>query len=172
MKLSTVLSALLSSLALCAAGCDNSPSDADGGSYQEETPEARARDMSDEGAEALAESNRGVDEDGQKTWKQEALEYYDLERNPANRTFEMPRKWAVEFTKKLYAAGAEKVWVTRIFAEDFDGTVINMSDDLLIVLPSDPAKRKAVIDLYNGEMDDEEMAITDVGQDYILIVAD
>ena len=128
--------------------------------------------MSDEGAEALAESNRGVDEDGQKTWKQEALAYYDLERNPANRTFEMPREWAVEFTKKLYDAGAEKVWVTRIFAEDFDGTVINMSDDLLIVLPSDPAKRKAVIDLYNGEMDDEEMAIADVGQDYILIVAD
>jgi hypothetical protein len=72
----------------------------------------------------------------------------------------------------MYAAGAEKVWVTRIYGEDFDGTVINMSDDLLVVLPEDAAKRKAIIDLYNAEMEYEEMKLADVGQKYIFIVAD
>lgn len=138
-----------------------------------QTPEARAKYNSEDGAAALAESDRGVDEEGEKTWKQEALEYYDLEKNPNNRTFEMPRDWAIDFTKKMYAAGAEKVWVTRIFAEDFgDGTVINMSDDLLVVLPEDAAKRKVIFDLYNAEMDYEEMKLADVGQNYIFIVAD
>ena len=167
------------SLALCAclwlgaclavAGCEDSGESA---SYEQSTPESRAQEMNEEGAAALAESDRGADEEGEKTWKQEALEFYDLAKNPANRTFEMPREWAVDFTKKLYASGAEKVWVMRIFAEDFDGTVINMSDDLLIVLPTDPAKRKAIIDLYNTEMEYEEMRIADVGQNYIFIVAD
>lgn len=137
-----------------------------------QTPEARSKYNSEDGESALADSDRGVDEEGEKTWKQEALEYYDLEKNPANRTFEMPREWAVEFTKKMYAAGAEKVWVTRIFGEDFDGTVINMSDDLLVVLPDDAAKRQAIFAAYNGEMEDEEMKLVDVGQKYIFIVAD
>lgn len=137
-----------------------------------DTPESRARASSDDGAAALAESDRGVDEEGEKTWKQEALDYYDL-RNPANRTFEMPRDWAIDFTKKLYAAGAEKVWVTRITAEDFgDGDVMNISDDLLIVLPQDPAKRQAIIALYNAEMEYEELSLADIGQKYIFLVAD
>ena len=162
---------LLLGFCLGAAGCDGGEEE-----YSEEepqTPEDRARLSNEDGEAALAESDRGFIEEGEKTWKQEALEYYDLEKNPANRTFEMPREWAVGFTKKLDAAGAEQVWVTRIFAEDFgDGNVINMSDDLLIVLPSDAAKRKAVFDLYNGEMDDEEMQLADIGQKYIFIVAD
>jgi hypothetical protein len=168
----TLLVALWLIVPIAAAGCDNSNENGDSGAYEEDTPESRARALSDDGAAALAESDRGVDEEGDKTWKQEALDYYDLSKNPANRTFEMPREWAVEFTRKLYAAGAEKVWVTRIFAEAFDGTVINMSDDLLIVLPSDSGKRKAIIDLYNTEMEYEELHIADVGQKYILIVAD
>jgi hypothetical protein len=173
MKLITVACALFwFAVPIVAVGCDNSSENGDSGSYEEESPESRARDMDEEGAAALAESDRGVDEEGEKTWKQEALDYYDLAKYPANRTFEMPREWAVGFTKRLYAAGAERVWVTRIFAEDFDGTVINMSDDLLVVLPTDSAKRKAIIDLYNTEMEYEEMKIADVGQKYIYIVAD
>ena len=167
------LIALLLPLCICVpiAGCDGGD---DEYAYEEaETPEARARLSSEDGEAALAESDRGVDEEGEKTWKQEALDYYDLERNPANRTFEMPREWAVQFTKKMYAAGAERVWVTRIFAEDFgDGDVINMSDDLLIALPEDAAKRKAIFELYNAEMDYEEMKLADIGQKYIFIVAD
>lgn len=159
------------------AGCDEGSSEADS-EYSEseyeydDSPEGRARQNSAEGEAALAESDRGVDEEGEKTWKQDAREYFDRQKNPNNRTFEMPWQWAKEFTERLYAAGAEKVWVTRIFGDDFDGTVINMSDDLLIVLPDDAAKRKAVFALYNGEMEYEEMQYPDVGQKYIFIVAD
>lgn len=159
----------------CAAGCDGAE-EADSEYSEmgaESTPEDLARAMDEEGAAALAESDRGVDEDGEKTWKQDAREFYDRTKNPANRTFEMPWQWAKEFTEKAYAAGAQEVWVTCIFETDFgEGNVINISDDLLIVLPEDPAKRKAIFELYNSEMDYEEMQLPDIGQKYIYIVAD
>lgn len=137
-----------------------------------ETPESRARANSDEGAAALAESDKGVDEDGERVWKQDAREYYDFAKYPKNRTFEMPPQWAREITAKLYTAGAPAVWVTRISATDIGDTRINMSDDLLIVLPSEPPKRKAFFEIYNSTFEDEELKFPDVGQKYILFVAD
>lgn len=139
---------------------------------ESESPEARSREISDEGEAALAESDKGVDEDGEKVSKMEALEYHDLEKHPENRTFEMPRQWAIEFTQKMYKAGAEKVWVTRISDEEIEGHKFRMSDDLLIVLPADSARRKAIFEIWNGEMEDEEMRLVDVGQKYIFLVAD
>jgi len=139
---------------------------------QSDSPEARSKENSNEGEAALAESDKGVDEDGEKVSKMEALEYYDLEKHPENRTFEMPRQWAIDFTKRMYTAGAEKVWVTRITDEDWDGTKFRMSDDLLIVLPADASKRKAIFEHWNGEMEDEEMKLVDVGQKFVFLVAD
>jgi hypothetical protein len=163
-------------LALVGVGCDEEykrESDASADSSEAaDTPENRARANSDEGAAALAESDKGVDADGEKTWKQDAREYFDYAKNPKNRTFEMPGQWARDLTAKLYAAGATHVWVTRISESTFGETSINMSDDLLIVLPDDPAKRKAVFELYNGAVADEELKFPDIGQKYIHIVAD
>ena len=128
------LLALIVVAMVLAFGC-NGEEDDYASEEEAQTPEARAKYNSEDGAAALAESDRGVDDEGEKTWKQEALEYYDLERNPNNRTFEMPRQWAIDFTKKMYAAGAEKVWVTRIFGEDFDE--LHRSGYLLAAVPTE-----------------------------------
>lgn len=168
-----VVACCVGSIGVGTAGCEReSASEEAEISEAAETPEARARANSDAGAAALAESDKGVDEDGEKVWKQDAREYYDFAKYPKNRTFEMPPQWAREFTVKLYAAGAPHVWVTRISASEIGETTINMSDDLLIVLPSDPAKRKAVFELYSSTFEDEELKFPDVGQKYIHIVAD
>ncbi len=172
-KRKLVVAVCVGSLVVGTIGCgQESTSEETEVSEAAETPESRARANSDAGAAALAESDKGVDEDGEKVWKQDAREYYDFAKYPKNRTFEMPPQWAREFTAKIYAAGAPNVWVTRISASEIGDTIINMSDDLLIVLPSDPAKRKAVFDIYNSTFEDEELKFPDVGQKYIHFVAD
>ena len=156
----------------CDEGADRDSVESSEAQEASDDPAARARANSDEGAAALAESDKGVDEEGEKTWKQDAREYYDFAKNPKNRTFEMPVTFARELTAKLYAAGADRVWVTRITSTEIGDTTINMSDDLLIVLPADPTKRKAVFAVHQAAFEDAEMHFPDVGQKYIHIVAD
>ncbi|HQY87210.1 MAG TPA: hypothetical protein PK402_01035 [Tepidisphaeraceae bacterium] len=171
MKLLMTLSLLLNVNASCFAA-DAEDGDETAEVDDSESRESWSKEISDEGEVALKESDKGVDEDGEKVSKMEALEYYDEKKHPENRTFEMSREWARGFTEKAYKAGAEKVWVTRISEDEIEGHKIRMSDDLLIVLPADAAKRKAIFELWNGEVEDEELKLVDVGQKYIFYVAD
>ena len=72
------------------------------------------------------------------------------------------------------AAGATKVWVVLISEEDFgNGQKIRISDSIAVVLPVDPNKRKAVLEVYNKEMREiDEPEFPDIGQKFIYIVAD
>lgn len=174
MKRCAWMVSLLFLTAITLPGCDGSSGGSGGsaGVADPDTPEGRARQNSEEGAAALAESDRGVDDDGEKVWKQDARAFYDSKGSPNNATFEMPWDWAADFTNRLHAAGAPAVWVTRISDAGIEGRTIYISDDLLVVLPDDPAARAAVFALYNSEMEDAELQFPDVGQQYIFLVAD
>jgi hypothetical protein len=135
----------------------------------------RSKANSDEAAAAMKLADKGVDEDGDKVWKQEAREFFDFKKNPKNRTFEMPVAWARKFIDGAYAAGAEKVWVVGITETELAGHKFHISDEIVVVLPNDPARRKAVFDAYHkalGEDADEEQKLVDVGQAYLYVQAD
>jgi hypothetical protein len=133
----------------------------------------RSKENSAQAQEALVESDKGVDDDGDKIWKQGAREFFNFKKNPKNRTFEMPVEWAKKFIDEAYNAGAEQVWVTSISEFEIGEHKLNISDTLVVVLPPDPAKRKAVLEVHNNAVgDDDEMTLKDIGQKYIYIEAD
>lgn len=138
-----------------------------------ETPEQLAKENNAEAESDMALSDKGVDEDGDKVWKLEAREYFDRQKHPMNRTFELSPQFAREYIEKMYAAGASKVWVTGITETEIGDTKINMSDALVVVLPTEPAKRAAAFGVYNGYMEEaEEPKLKDIGQKYIFYQAD
>lgn len=165
-------------LALIGLGCEppsvtSADTESETSTEAAETPESLAKENSAEALADLAASDKGVDEDGEKVWKQEAREYFDTAKNPKNRTFELPWKWAKEFTDKAYAAGAEQVWMTQISEFELGDHKFNMSDNLVVVLPSDPIKRAAIFGLYNSEMTQGGGdPMKDVGQRFISIIGD
>lgn len=143
------------------------------GADDDNDPAAAARESSKAGEEELAASRKGVDEDGEKLWMQEARDFFDRAKNPKNRTFELPWKWAREMTGKFYKAGATKVWITSISEFEIGDAKLFVSDDMVIVLPTDPEKRKSVLAVYNAWAKEvEETTLADVGQKYIHIVGD
>lgn len=145
------------------------------GASGEQSPQQIAQENSDLAAAALAESDKGVDESGDKVWKQDAREFFNRDANPLNRTFELPWQWAGDFTRQAYEAGAEKVWMVSISEFELGGEKFHVSDCMVVVLPKDPAARATLISTYNqvtGVSDDPTLAITDAGQKYLFIVGD
>lgn len=61
---------------------------------------------------------------------------------------------AIDFVKKLYAAGAEKVVVTNILDEEsrIKSEGGPYADTLLVTLPEDMLKRAAIINIFNEEV--------------------
>ena len=162
----------------CVVACDAPADEADEDSESsevaaEETPESLARENNESAVEELAASDKGVDEEGEKLWKQEARDFFDFKKNPNNRTFELSSTFARQFTEDVYKAGAPTVWVTSIGEIELGDQKYNVSDNLVVVLPDDAEKRKAVFAVYNkliGEAGDA--AMSDIGQKYIFITGD
>jgi hypothetical protein len=157
---------------LLLVGCDRSESPA---SDEPSTPKEIAQHNSDLAAQALAASNKGVDDEGERIWKQDAREFFDTTAFPLNRTFELPWDWAREFTKQAYEAGAPAVWMVEIQEFELGGNKLHMSDFMVVELPKDPGVRQALIDEYNeaaGLNEDPTQKITDIGQTYLYIVGD
>jgi hypothetical protein len=159
----------------CVGGCDTSrdtSSDEDTAAV-EESPESIAKENNQSAEEDMALSDKGKDEDGDKVWKQEARDFFDYQKNPRNSTFELSSQFARTFTNNVYAAGAEKVWVTAISETEIGQNKIHMSDNMVVVLPTDPTKRKAVFGVYNKELEKaDEPPLKDIGQKYIFITGD
>ncbi len=113
----------------------------------------------------------------------EAREWLKDERHG---TFEAAKDQLKTLTEEFYSAGAATVYVTGITTirpEDFGRTPadeeqakgVDLSDVLVIELPEDPAKRKAVIELaakYFDEWFDEVYDTEDYGQKYIQVSFD
>lgn len=175
MKQSRILGLVFLGFMLQLASCGPASSSSSSDSEEDavETPEQLAKENNAEAEAEMALSDKGVDEDGEKVWKQEAREYFDRQKNPMNRTFELSPQFAREYIEKMYGAGATKVWVTGIDETEIGGTKINMSDTLVVVLPTEPAKRAAAFGVYNGYMEEaEEPKLKDIGQKYIFYQAD
>lgn len=154
------------------ASCNKESEDGSDESTDQESPESIARENDRFAAEELALSDKGVDQDGEKVWKQEAREYFDRQKNPMNRTFELPPDFARDYIEKMYQAGATRVWVTGITEFEIAQTRVNMSDSLVVVLPPEADKRAALFKIYHTLVDDEELALKDIGQKYIFFQAD
>lgn len=155
----------------CVVGCGGSDAgaDADG----EESPQQLARENAKLSEEAMRESDKGVDDSGDRVWKHDARAFFDFGRNPDNRTFELDPDWARQFVETAYAAGAPKVWVTTISEFEMGGDRVNISDNMVVVLPSSAAKRQAILGAYNAELEQARLTpLADVGQDYLLVAGD
>ncbi len=168
------LAVCIVALSMIAGGCGKSEVSDSGEQAADVSPESRAKENSKDAAEAIAASKKGVDEDGQKIWMQDAREFFDNAANPKNRTFELPWKWSVEFTRKAYAAGAEKVLMVNINVFELGQNQVYISDEMVVVLPKDASKRRAVFDIYNAAVAESapEDKLVDVGQQYIYILGD
>jgi hypothetical protein len=155
-------------------GCDTSGSASDEETAAaEESPESIAKENNESAEEELALSDKGKDDEGEKVWKQEARDFFDYQKNPRNGTFELSSGFARQFTNDVYAAGAEKVWVTGISEIELGQNKLNISDNLVVVLPADATKRKAVFDVYNRELAKaDEPPLKDIGQKYIFLTGD
>jgi len=140
----------------------------------DESPDEIARENTTTAAESMAESDKGVDEDGEKIWKAEARDWLNFDKHNNHRTFELPVAFAREIVEKYYKAGAEKVWMTGITELEADGVVLHISDYMVVVLPKDDAaKRAATFAVYNKVMEEaEEPALKDIGQTYIFLEGD
>ena len=110
----------------------------------------------------------------------EALEWLKDDNHKGGEVSKDDLKKTVE---DFYAAGAKKVCVTGIAVfkpEDFgiapaneqQAKGVHVSDTLIVELPSDPAKRKSVIEFaakWFDEHYEEEYSTEDFGQEYIQI---
>lgn len=163
--LSSILAAAL--LGGC-GGSSTSEVDTDG-----ESPQRAAQENARTAQQALADSDKGVDDSGDRLWKQEAREYFNYRKHPDNRTFELDADWAREFTEAAYSAGAEEVWVVEISEIELAGDKYNVSDNMVVVLPSDKHKRDAIFQAYNLPMQEAGFeSLADVGQSHIFITGD
>jgi len=138
-----------------------------------ESPERVARENARTALQALADSDKGIDDSGDRLWKQEAREYFNYRKHPDNRTFELNADWAREFTEAAYSAGAEEVWVVEISEFELAGDKYNMSDNMVVVLPLDRQKRDAIFRAYNLPLQEAGFeSLADVGQSHIFITGD
>lgn len=143
---------------------------------QESKEEAaeRAKENSKEAAAALAESDgKKADEDDPNYSKAEALDWLDFEKHHDHKTFKLDPKLTRELVKQLYAAGATKVWVTRIRDEELGGDKFQLANEIVVVLPTEKAKREAVFKAWNEYFKDtDEPEMPDVGQEYLFMEGD
>lgn len=152
-------------------GCGGSTSASDEGTG--ESPEQVAKENARIAIQALADSDKGIDDSGDRLWKQEAREYFNYKKYPDNRTFELNADWARDFTEAAYAAGAEQIWVVEISEFELAGEKFNISDNLVVVLPSDKHKRHAIFRAYNVPLEEAGFdPLMDVGQQHIFITGD
>ena len=155
------------------AGCGDSASTADNNAGAGASPAQVARENSQTAADSLSESDKGVGESGDRVWKQEARAFFDFDKYPDNRTFELDPDWARKFIETAYGAGAPQVWVTSISEFAFGGEKINIADTMVVVLPHEREKRQLIFGAYNAPFEAAgEQPLADIGQDYIFIAGD
>ena len=91
----------------------------------------------------------------------EALDWLQSNKNPhafTSNRFESTEE-AIKFVKRLYAAGAVKVFVTDVM-EDPDIVKEEggpYADTLLVEMPDDKGKRQKLLDIYNEESEETDM---------------
>lgn len=170
---------------VCCVGCgrDGAPGAVDISTAKPgELTEAQMRDLPD-AKRFVYESDHYARIDLASTeWESaEAREWLSGERHTGG---EASKKDLVEMTEAFYEAGAAKVYVTGIAvfkpedwgvkpANEEEAKGVAVSDTLIVELPDDPVKRKAVIDLavkYFAETWEETYDSQDYGQKYIRFV--
>jgi hypothetical protein len=88
------------------------------------------------------------------------------EPNKRRGFFKWGREAPLKFVNDLYAKGAKKVTVAEI---ENDPDLGEVGTHLVVTLPDEPARRKAVLDLINEQFADEDEPRKDHGQKYELL---
>jgi hypothetical protein len=149
---SLVLCALLGAIVLL--GCDaghSSSSSSSGGDSESTDPKAMAKKSDSFALEELGKAKHPA-----KEWLM----------NTSNGTFKAKKADVVKVVDDCTAAGAIGAWVGE--AEELEGK--KLIDHLFIEVPTDPAKRKAIFEVYNKDIEgwvDEPQK--DSGEKYLVL---